>query len=414
MSDFFKNLTKTRFPDSESLLLGFVLLMMFSGFISIALSQVSLFAALMIFLFRWVRGNGSPVKTGLELSAVLLALWALLNIPFSSDWQTSLIFYRRFFLFTAIWIVASVINTERRRLLMLGFSLFGALAISLYGSVQMILKTGSLFRGRLDAMSNPMTSGSLLMMAVLLGAGFLLSGGQRRNVRWAVGAVLVPIILALLLTVTRSALLGLLGGFGVMFLLVRPRWFLVFFLLLSLGVGLLAAFGESILPYQFYDRVNPKELVSGTNTVVRLEMWRGGWQMVKEKPILGFGDCNLEGIAPDYYGDENTVYFGHLHNNLVQLAVIWGFPGLILGQFFVIAGLFLLVKRWRSQNRSGDPNPVLSGWILGMCGVWTGFFLAGFTEWYFGDAESMLIYLAFLGCALAPVQTQIVRPTNGN
>ncbi|MBK7670714.1 MAG: hypothetical protein IPJ24_04850 [bacterium] len=32
--------------------------------------------------------------------------------------------------------------------------------------------------------------------------------------------------------------------------------------------------------------------------------------------------------------------------------------------------------------------------------MWMGFFVAGLTEWYFGDAEPMLIYLAVLGIAL--------------
>ena len=44
-----------------------------------------------------------------------------------------------------------------------------------------------------------------------------------------------------------------------------------------------------------------------------------------------------------------------------------------------------------------------SGWVLGTIGVWAGFHVAGLTEWYFGDAESMLLYLGLLGCALAPV-----------
>jgi hypothetical protein len=32
--------------------------------------------------------------------------------------------------------------------------------------------------------------------------------------------------------------------------------------------------------------------------------------------------------------------------------------------------------------------------------VWAGFYVAGFTEWYFGDAEPMLIFLAVIGAAL--------------
>ena len=48
------------------------------------------------------------------------------------------------------------------------------------------------------------------------------------------------------------------------------------------------------------------------------------------------------------------------------------------------------------------PLGVLAAWVLAAVGVWISFFIAGITEWYFGDAESMLIYLAIIGCALGP------------
>jgi hypothetical protein len=67
--------------------------------------------------------------------------------------------------------------------------------------------------------------------------------------------------------------------------------------------------------------------------------------------------------------------------------------------------LWYLVKRWRDlRRRPGGLGhaPVRAGWVLAGIGVWVSFYIAGFTEWYFGDAESMLIYLAIIGCALGP------------
>jgi len=240
------------------------------------------------------------------------------------------------------------------------------------------------------------------MMAFLLGTGFLLAGGHSRRRRAILILVLMPIFLGTVLTMTRSAMLGMIGGLGIMVLLSHRRWFLVFLLLLILAFILLFTVGESVLPANLYDRVNLEYLVSGTNTVVRFEMWQGGWEMVKDRPLFGFGDRSLDTLGPAYYGDEETIYHGHLHSNFVQLAVIWGFPGLILGLFFIFHPTVLLVKRWFGPLGDSSTAPWLSGWILGACGMWTGFFLAGFTEWYFGDAETMLIYLAFLGCALVP------------
>jgi len=397
MSALINKLKSPRFIDSEVLLLSFVLLMMTAGFVSIAISQICLGASLFLMLYRWGVKKIPMPRTGLELSAVLLAFWALINIPFSTDIPTSMVFYRRFFLFSTIWVVASVINSEKRRLLFLLFTMLGALAISVYGEVRLIAETGALFGHRLGVMSNPMTSGSLLMMAFLMGLGILLSAGINRRLKIGLGLVLIPILLGVVLTMTRSALLGVIGGTGMMVLLAHRRWFAGFAIILALGVGLLFTVGESVLPANLYDRVNPEYLVSGTNTTARLEMWAGGWEMVKARPLLGFGDRSLDTLAPDYYGDSDTVYHGHLHNNFVQLAVIWGIPGLLLGVFFIVQPLVLLVR-----SLSASHPPLLGAWILGGTGVWTGFFLAGFTEWYFGDAETMLIYLAFSGCALVP------------
>ena len=391
-----------QFPDPGILQLGFALLMMTAGFVSIAVSQICLGTALALLLFRWGVLKQRPPRTGLELSAALLAGWALLMVPLSTDPATSVIFYRRFYLFTAIWVIASVVTTERRRLLLLAFSLAGALAISLYGEIRLLAETGSLFGQRFGAMSNPMTSGSWLMMMLLMGLGFLLAGGHRRRVRLALGVILVPIFLGTVLTMTRSAILGLLGGLGIMLLMSHRRWFLGFAVTAVVSLVLLFGFGYKFLPPAYERRLSLDYQLSGTNTSVRLEMWQAGWEMVKDRPWTGFGDRSLETLAPDYYGDENTVYHGHLHSNYVHLAVIWGVPGLILGLLFMVTPMVLLIRRWWALRRTADPPLILSAWVLGAMGMWTGFILAGFTEWYFGDAETMLIYLAFLGCALGP------------
>ncbi len=128
--------------------------------------------------------------------------------------------------------------------------------------------------------------------------------------------------------------------------------------------------------------------------------------MIKAHPLTGVGDHDLTAIAPQYYGDESTDYFGHLHNNQIMLGVIWGIPGLILGQLFVFVPLILLVKRWRNQwgtAAARRDSPALAAWVLGAVGVWTGFFVAGLTEWYLGDAEPMVLYLSIIGVALGRV-----------
>lgn len=388
--------------------LGFVLIMLTAGYLSIAVSQIALGCALLVMLYRWAFLKETPPVTGLEKTAALLALWALVMIPFSTDVSQSLIFYRRFYLFTAIWVTAGVATTDGRRLLLLAFLLAGSAAISVYGQIVHAQLTRGFLSQRMEVAFNAMTGGALLMMIIMVAVGFLIVPGLGKRLKIAVGLAALPALLGIAMTMTRSAQLGLLAGLGIMLLLTKTRLFGAFLGLLAMTTVVLAMFGENLMSERMWSRVNPQYVLTGDNTVKRLDMWRGGWEMVKARPLTGVGDRGLEEISPDYYTSEVGEYHGHLHNNIVQMAVIWGMPGLLIGQAFVWAGLWYMIKRWRDlRRRHGGLGhaPVRSGWVLAGIGVWVSFYIAGFTEWYFGDAESMLIYLAILGCALGPGDT---------
>jgi O-antigen ligase len=393
------------FKSAANWQLVFLLIMLATGYLSIAVSQIALGLALSVMLYRWMFRREAPPINGLEKTAALLALWALVMIPFSSNVAQSLVYYRRFYLFTATWVAASAATTERRRRLMLAFLMAGSLAISIYGEIRHVLLAGGFQSQRMVGVFNAMTGGAVLMMAILVAAGFLIVPGIGRKLKALIAIAALPMILGLIMTMTRSAELGLLAGLGIMLLLAKPRIFGFFLVVLLVSTAVLAMYGDHMLPERAWSRINPKFVIAGDPTIQRLEMWRGGLEMVRAHPLTGVGDRGLEEISPEYYTSASNMYFGHLHSNIVHMAAIWGIPGLIFGQAFVFAGLWFLVKRWRSLRQQPQilrNAPAAAGWVLGAIGVWLGFYVAGIAEWYFGDAESMLIYLAILGCALGP------------
>ncbi|MDX2474621.1 MAG: O-antigen ligase family protein [Candidatus Krumholzibacteria bacterium] len=385
----------------ESIQLGFFLVALCAGNFSVAIGQIALGVTLLVGLTRWFLYREALVKTGMERVTLALIAWALLMIPFSADPGQSVVFAKRFFLFAALWLGAGLAVNEYRRRLMLGAMMLGAAGISVIAIWQMYQATGSLMANRLVQVSNAMTSGAMLMLVVLLALGVLLNRSTGTKARLVVGAALAPIFLALLMTMTRSALLGLMVGVAVMLLVAHRRWFLIFATCLVLLAAGVVMFGEEVLSPRAWSRISPESLVSGGNTTGRLEMWRVGWQMIQAEPITGVGDCDLLAVAPQYYGDRQPVPFGHLHSNFVHLAVIWGIPGFILAMVFLGNQPRLLWGRWR-RDLGGNNNetPWHSGWVLGALGMWAGFFVAGLTEWYFGDAEPMLLFMAILGVAL--------------
>ncbi len=388
----------------------FLLVTLAAASLSIAISQIGLGLVLLVFLYRGVVRRQWPARTGVELPAAALAVWALGMIPLAADVGQAAVYYRRFFLFAALWGAASLATNERRRGWLLGAVVAGALIASVVGGIQLAQQTGGLFNRRFLGSFNPMTSGALLMLVVLPALAFLVRRGVPRWWRVALAVASLPVALALVQTMTRSALLGLVAGVGAMVLLARPRLFLIFLLVLTILLGALYVGGEAVVPDRLWRRINPEYVLAGGNTQVRLEMWRGGWEMVKAHPWTGVGDCDLTALAPEYYGDEDTTYFGHLHSNPVMLAVIWGVPGFILAQIFIFAPLVVLVRRWRQPGDGLRRCPMQANWILGAVGIWAGFLVAGFTEWYFGDAEPMLLYLAILGIALGTGCPEIEQP----
>jgi O-antigen ligase len=394
---------RTRFgPFAHQAQLVFVLLMLLTGFFSIAISQIALGLGLLCLLYLWFGEGRRPVRTGLERPAIALTVWALLMIPFSTDSPTSLLYFRRFYLLTAFWVAASAAGTERRRFLLLAAVGLGALGTSLYGHFEPLLAGKELFFTRFRGTFNPMTTGVLLMAIALVAFGFFAAARTRRRWQILFGVAFLSLTLGLAQTGTRSAILGLAGGLSLMFLVIRPRLFGALLVVSLLMVVLFRGPLTGLVPERLAKRFRISELQSSTSALARKEMYSGGWQIIKANPITGVGDRGMMEVAPQYYGDEETRYYGHLHSNPIHMAAIWGVPGFLLGTWFMLAPGWLLMKRWRILWRDRIGNralPSVFGWVLGAIGAWMGFNLAGLTEWYFGDAESMLIYLGLLGCA---------------
>jgi len=371
-------------------------LMMVVASLSIAVSQISLGLAMALWTAWHVALRTRPQGLGLAASAGALAVWALGMVPLSTDPGQSLLYMRRFYLFAALWIGAAAATNERRRAILMVCLVAGAVAISTWGQWRILADTGRLFSRRLAEMSNAMTSGALLMMVLLVIGGALMQRGLGRRPRILLLVAALPILSGLLQTFTRSTWLGLGAGCLVILLMARPRLLPVAVTVILVAGTALLVVPEKVMPAKIAVR-----MVEGVSTSRRLDLWQGGWAMVKARPLTGVGDCDLLEIAPRYYVSELDIYHGHMHSNPVMLAVIWGVPGLALALVFILAQAVVLVRRHRRLRALGERAPPwAAAWCLGAIGVWVGISVAGLFEWYFGDAETSLMNLAIVGIAL--------------
>ena len=187
------------------------------------------------------------------------------------------------------------------------------------------------------------------------------------ELRWlpraAAWAASVPMVLAIELTASRTAALGL----GVLLL-----WAVVDRRLSRTARSLLAAlpllYGLAFVLMGWWGRLSQHALGASARVAAegaaagaadspnsRLNIWRNAWDLIATNPWggVGFGEFNLAWSLTPFPG-RPTAFFDHTHNLALQLAVELGLPAAI-----AVLGLLLLAlwqagqRAWRADGPAG-------------------------------------------------------------
>ena len=125
----------------------------------------------------------------------------------------------------------------------------------------------------------------------------------------------------------------------------------------------------------------------------RFALWRAGWEIFKDHPIVGVGDIDLAVYVKEYKRYFDKEIHGHLHNNYIHMLVTLGIIGFV-------AVMFLLVKIFNTNNKiysSVKDIPFASSFALGTIGVFFSFIVSGLVEFNFGDHEIITMLWFILG-----------------
>lgn len=273
------------------------------------------------------------------------------------------------------------------------------------------------------------TYAEVLQLIIALTLGLFVSLPLKRS--WA-GALLLIALAglsgALLLTVTRASWLGCLVSSLVILLLgIRRRTTII--------IGVLAIpvifAGLFILQQKrnvaFLDQTDE-------STTWRETVWREGAYLLVSKPrhlLVGVGMDSIKGHWREWgMFDHGRLPSGHMHSNLLQIALERGLPALILWLVFLFVYArtlwrSLLLVRTRSGSdgvgdiaRRGSPTVKAAGsmklqWIergilLGALGGLAGFFTSGLVHYNWGDSEVVMVFYLVMGLALT-VSREIVQ-----
>jgi len=235
------------------------------------------------------------------------------------------------------------------------------------------------------SLSHYMTYSGVLMLVACAAAARLVFrregthflGGSRT---WTV-LVMPALIVALALTFTRSAWVGLVAGIGVLIVLKDRRLFAAIPLVVALTI-LVAPTSVTARMYSMFD-------VNDPSNKDRVAMLESGVEMVRDHPLTGVGPDMVKSVYKEYRQpwavNELNV---HLHNVPVHIAAERGLPALLVWIGFI---LYLGRDLIRRVTTSRHPS-LAAGGLAAVAAM----LAAGLFEYNFGDSEFLMLFLVLI------------------
>jgi len=184
---------------------------------------------------------------------------------------------------------------------------------------------------------------------------------------------------ALVLSNTRSVWLAAAVGFAfVAFALPRP----------VLAAVLVPMFIVSLAASPFIYRRISMTFDKSLETNYSRGAYRSvGLKMIWDHPLFGVGPERIDDEFLKYYSGPPLGFYGHLHNNFLQIAAERGL-------FCLAAFLWFFVELYRSLVRTFRNADDDTRWVaLGALAALTGFVVSGLNEYNFGDSEVLVLLL---------------------
>jgi len=270
----------------------------------------------------------------------------------------------------------------------------GALS-ALIGIAQFgLLHFDNLSRRPHGSLSHYMTYSGVLMLVACAAAARLVFrregtqffGGSRT---WTV-LVMPALIVALALTFTRSAWVGLVAGVGVLIVLKDRRLFAAIPLVVALTI-LVAPTSVTARMYSMFD-------VNDPSNKDRVAMLQSGVEIVRDHPITGVGPDMVKSVYGEYrqpwaVNKDNP----HLHNVPMHIAAERGLPALLVWIGFIVYLSRDLVRRLATSRQ-----PSLAAGALAAVAA---MLAAGLFEYNFGDSEFLMLFLVLITLPYASDRT---------
>ncbi|CAG2133875.1 O-antigen ligase family protein [Cupriavidus numazuensis] len=376
------------------LLLGSFVLMRAQRRVNLATPDYVVIAALAIYFFSSCLMNVFQVSPGREYDAPLRFLLAIPAIFLLLEYPPTPI---------AIW----------------GGLATGAIGSGIFSAWQTLV----LLHERAEGFTNPIQYGNIsLLLGTLCLAGIDWARNQRHATAWMTALVTGAVcgILGSLFTGSRGSWLALPFCLAVLMFQYRRVWKAWHFAVGLIAVLVAVMFYQAAPHNSVKKRIElaftessaySKEHNARTSVGARLEMWRTGILLIKERPALGWGKQgymnDVQRLIHEGKVDAVVGEHSHLHNEYLDAWVKRGILGLFAVLILYLAPLYLFAVRTRHVTEQAKPYAV-AGIMLSLS-----YLIFGLTQAFLTHVNGVMLYaftLAILWTATTtPVQLTIKR-----
>lgn len=304
----------------------------------------------------------------------------LLSAAMSVNPKLSLVDSKQLVLFLIVPLVYRLARGHRAQTFASVVIAVGA-ASALFGLFQYgFLQFDHLGRRPEGALSHYMTySGTLMLVACATAARIIFDARDRV---WP-SVVLPAVLVALGLTFTRSAWVGVSLGLSVL-LMLRDR---------RLVALLPAAFALAVVlaPASITDRVYSIFDMKDPTNRDRVAMLKSGAAMVEDHPLTGVGPDQVKQVYTQYRVPEAVQDLNvHLHNVPMQIAAERGLLALLVWGWFIWTATRELYRRF--MDGTSHTRTLAATGLASLAAM----LAAGLFEYNFGDSEFLMLFLVLL------------------
>jgi O-antigen ligase len=244
------------------------------------------------------------------------------------------------------------------------------------------------------------TYSEVLQLIASLALGLFLALKQKRTLTGILLVVaVIGLVFALGMTVTRASWIGFAVSVIAMLLLSASRR-----TILIVGACAIPLVLASVVLLQqkrsigFFDKKDQ-------STSWREMVWREGFQLLISSPrhvVVGVGMDSIKGHWREWgLFDNGRQPIGHMHSNLLQIALERGLPAFIV--WLMLIGVYIRML-WNITRREGVDD-YARGVALGALGGALGFFASGLVHYNWGDSEVVTVFYLIMGLCLIVERT---------